>query len=111
MDEERLPCAKEWRRINRFRLPPIFLITEEKAGVVTLRKSYFKQRPTTLNHEFWGYDEDIPPAVEYLWKLDIIDTAIKARFRIDCIEEFCYERKTKGAPLLPTDFLLVATKC
>jgi ubiquinone/menaquinone biosynthesis C-methylase UbiE len=90
---------------------PLSIITEEKAGAITLRKSYFEQQPTELNRDFWGYDEDVPPAVEYLWKLsDIINAAIRAGFRIDCVEEFYVEREDKRVPLLPTDFLLVATK-
>lgn len=91
---------------------PISLIAEEKDGVVTIRKSYFEQKPTALNRDFWGYNEDVPPAIEYLWKLsDIINAAIKAGFRIDRVEEFYHGRKAKKVPLLPTDFLLVATKC
>jgi len=90
---------------------PLSIITEEKAGVLTVRKSYFEQQPGALDRGFWGYDEDVPPAVEYLWKLsDIINAAIKAGFRIDCVEEFYVEREDKRVPLLPTDFLLVATK-
>jgi ubiquinone/menaquinone biosynthesis C-methylase UbiE len=90
---------------------PLSIVTEEKAGVLTVRKSYFEQQPSALDRGFWGYDEDVPPAVEYLWKLsDIINATIKAGFRLDGVEEFCVEREDKKVPLLPTDFLLVATK-
>jgi ubiquinone/menaquinone biosynthesis C-methylase UbiE len=90
---------------------PLSIIAEEKAGVLTVRKSYFEQQPSALDRDFWGYDEDVPSAVEYLWKLsDIINAAIKAGFRIDCVEEFYVEKEDKKVPLLPTDFLLVATK-
>jgi len=89
---------------------PLSIIIKEKAGVLTVRKSYFKQEPSALDRSFWGYDEDVPPAVEYLWKLsDIINATIKAGFRIDCVEEF-YVEEDERIPLLPTDFLLVATK-
>jgi ubiquinone/menaquinone biosynthesis C-methylase UbiE len=90
---------------------PFSIIAEEKAGVFTVRKGYFEQQPSPLDRGFWGYDEDMPPGVEYLWKLsDVINAAINAGLRIDRVEEFYAVREDKRVPLLPTDFLLVATK-
>lgn len=60
--------------------------------------------------EFWG-EKDAPPATEFLWKLsDIINAAIHAGFQINHVEEYYVEQKPGKVPLLPTDFLLVATK-
>ena len=86
---------------------PLSIITkEEKDGVVTFRKSYFDQRPEVCHSE-----ENVPPSVELVWKLsDIINAAIDAGFRIDRVEEFYVEEKVGKIPLIPTDFLLVATK-
>jgi SAM-dependent methyltransferase len=86
---------------------PLSVIAEEKKGKVTLKKSYFDQGPKIIRPE-----KDVPPAIEFLWKLsDVINAAIRAGFRIDHIEEY-YVKQTqrKKVPLLPTDFLLVATK-
>jgi hypothetical protein len=53
----------------------------------------------------------VPRAIEFLWKLsDIINAAVQAGFRIDKVEEFYVEEKAKPAPLMPTDYLLAATK-
>lgn len=82
------------------------MITKVINGAVTFRKSYFDQRP-----EIYQPEENIPPAVEFLWKLsDIINAAVGARFQIDRVEEYYAEYKVKDVPLIPTDFLLVATK-
>jgi len=90
---------------------PLSIIAEEKDGIVTFRKSYFNQHPQTYQPEFWGDEENAPPAVEFLWKLsDIIDVAIQTGFRIDCVEEYYVEQESKRVPPVSTDFLLVATK-
>jgi len=90
---------------------PLSIIAEEKDGSVTFRKSYFDQHPQTYEPKFWGDEETVPQAVEFLWKLsDIINAAIRAGFQINCIEEYYVEQENKRVPLLPTDFLLVATK-
>ena len=52
----------------------------------------------------------MPPSVEFVWKLsDIINSAIQAGFRLDRVEEF-YVDEPDGAPFIPNNFLLVATK-
>ncbi len=85
---------------------PLSIITDEKDGKVTFRRSYFDQRP-----EICQTEGDTPPSVEFRWKLsDIINAAIRGEFRIDCVEEYYVEQEKKRFPLLPTDFLLVATK-
>jgi SAM-dependent methyltransferase len=90
---------------------PLSIIAEEKNGLVTFRKSYFDQGPKDYEPEFWGGEKEAPPAIEFLWKLsDIINAAIQAGFLINRVEEFYVEQKLGKAPLLPTDFLLVATK-
>jgi ubiquinone/menaquinone biosynthesis C-methylase UbiE len=90
---------------------PLSIIAEEKNRSVAFRKSYFDQGAKTYEPEFWGDEENAPPAVEFLWKLsDIINAAIQAGFKINRVEEYYVEQKTEGVPLLPTDFLLVATK-
>jgi len=84
---------------------PISLITEENNGKVTFKKSYFDQHPQVHQSE-----SGLPPSIEFLWKLsDIINAAIQAGFRINCVEEY-YVKKGESIPFLPTDFLLVATK-
>jgi ubiquinone/menaquinone biosynthesis C-methylase UbiE len=85
---------------------PLSMIAEEADKTVTFRKSYFDQHP-----EIYQPEEDAPPVVEFMWKLsDILNAAIQAGFRIDRVEEFHVEEEGKRVPLLPTDFLLVATK-
>jgi len=85
---------------------PLSMVVEEKEGVLTFKKSYFDQRP-----EVYQPEENGPPAVEFLWKLsDIINATRGAGFRIDRVEEFYVEEKVGKFPLIPTDFLLVATK-
>lgn len=81
-------------------------VAEENEGRVTFRKSYFDQGPQTRTHE-----NHVPPSIEFVWKLsDIINAAIQAGFKIDRVEEFYWEKEGTKAPLLPTDYLLVATK-
>jgi len=85
---------------------PLSIITDEKDGKVTFRRSYFDQRP-----EVYQSEKHVPPSIEFRWKLsDVINAAIRAGFRIDCVEEYYVEREDKKVPLLPTDFLLAATK-
>lgn len=62
---------------------PLSLITDEKNGRITFKRSYFDQSPETCEHE-----GNIPPLVE----------------------EYYVKQECKRLPLLPTDFLLVATK-
>jgi hypothetical protein len=53
----------------------------------------------------------VPPAVGFVWKLsDIINAAIQAGFRVECVEEFYVEEEDKRIPFMPTDYSLVATK-
>jgi SAM-dependent methyltransferase len=85
---------------------PLSIITGEKNGNIAFRRSYFDQSP-----EICETEGNIPPSIEFRWKLsDIINAAIHARFRIDCVEEYHVEQEDKRLPLLPTDFLLAATK-
>jgi SAM-dependent methyltransferase len=85
---------------------PLLMITDETDGRVTFRRNYFDQHPDVSKQE-----GETPPSVEFRWKFsDIINAAIQAGFRIDCVEEYYVEREDKRVPLLPTDFLLVATK-
>lgn len=86
---------------------PLSIIAKEKQ-VVTFRKSYFDQRPEVCQYRT---EENVPPSVEFLWKLsDIVNAAIKAGFQIDHLEEYYVKEKVEGVPLIPTDFLMVATK-
>lgn len=85
---------------------PLSAIAEEKEGRAIFRRSYFDQRPEIVQPE-----KDAPPSVEFHWKLsDIINAAIWAGFQVDRVEEYYVEQRPKKVPLLPTDFLLVATK-
>jgi SAM-dependent methyltransferase len=87
---------------------PFELITEQKEGKTVVKRSYFDQCQA-INH--LASSKDAPPSAEFLWKLsDIVNAAIAAGLRIDRIEEFCYREKTVKAALVPTDFLIVATK-
>jgi len=82
------------------------IIADEKDGKATFKRSYFDQSPEVCQSE-----GDTPPSVEFRWKLsDVINAAIRAGFRIECIDEFYVEQEDKKVPLLPTDFLLVAMK-
>jgi len=81
------------------------MIAEEKDGAVTIKESYFDQNPKVCR------EENMPPAIEFHWKLsDIINAATRAGFRIDYVEEYYVEYKAAKFPLIPTDFLLVASK-
>jgi len=82
-------CTKGWR----------------EGEAVTFTRSYFDQQPQVCQ------EENVPPSIEFLWKLsDVISAAIQAGFNIDHVEEYYVKEKVKGTPLIPTDFLLVATK-
>jgi len=85
---------------------PLSIIATKEDDLVTLRRSYFDKGP-----EICQTEANAPPSVEFLWKLsDIINAAIHARFQIENVEEYHVKGKTKGAPNIPTDFLLIATK-
>jgi len=86
---------------------PISVIAEWKDGRLTFRRSYFDQRP-----EFCESEGNVPPSIEFRWKLsDIVNAAIRAGFKVDRLEEYYVVEKIKLCPFIPTDFLLVATKC
>jgi len=85
---------------------PLSTISKETDGALTFRKSYFDQQP-----EIYQPEENAPPAVEFLWKIsDIVNAAVGTGFQIDRVEEYYVEQKAKKVPLIPTDFLLIATK-
>jgi len=85
---------------------PLSTIAKETEGAVTFTRSYFDQQPRISQTE-----ENAPPSVEYLWKIsDVINATVHAGFQIDCVEEYFVEREDNKVPLMPTDFLLVATK-
>jgi SAM-dependent methyltransferase len=87
---------------------PFNLVSERKGEKVVIERSYFDQNHP-INH--LASEENDPPSLEFLWKLsDIINAAIEAGFRIDRVEEFYVAEETKRIPLVPTDFLLTATK-
>jgi len=83
-------CAEEWREGEEVRFV----------------RSYFDQQPQVRR------EEGLPPSVEFVWKLsDVVNAAIEAGFKVDRLEEYYIQEKVKkGLPLIPTDFLLVATK-
>jgi 2-polyprenyl-3-methyl-5-hydroxy-6-metoxy-1,4-benzoquinol methylase len=84
---------------------PVSMILESKEGRVTLRKSYFDQEPEVCRQE-----PDLSPSIEFLWKLsDVINSGIQVGFRVNRLEEF-YVDEPNGIPLIPNNFLLVATK-
>jgi SAM-dependent methyltransferase len=87
---------------------PLDLITEKKHGKMVFRKSYFDHGPEVIQS---APSENLPPSIEFLWKLsDIINAAVEAGFQIKHVEEFHCEPKKRRVPLLPTDFLIVAAK-
>lgn len=74
-------------------------------GIVAFRKSYLDQSP-----EVYQSEDNIPPAVEFAWKIsDVINAAVDAGFQIDRLEEF-YDRPEESLNLIPNKYLLVATK-
>lgn len=86
---------------------PLSQVTDEKDRNVKFKKSYFDQGPEVDRPE----DKSVPPAIGFVWKLsDIINATIQAGFRIERVEEFYVEEEDKRIPLMPTDYLLVATK-
>jgi lipopolysaccharide biosynthesis glycosyltransferase len=87
---------------------PLSLIAEEKEGKTTIERSYFNQG-CPINH--LASENDEQPSNEFLWKLsDIVNASIKSGFRLDYLEEFYVKGESGKVPLIPTDFLLVATK-
>ncbi len=87
---------------------PFSIITEQVKGEIVVKKSYFDQGHGIEN---LLSEENEPPAIEFLWKLsDIINAAINAGFRIDRVEEFYVEPKVRWIRLVPTDFLIAASK-
>lgn len=85
---------------------PLTRCTKEDNETVKFTRSYFDQQPQICQ------EENVPPSVEFTWKLsDVINAAIGSGFQIDRVDEYYYEGRVKKAPpLIPTDFLLVATK-
>lgn len=82
-------CTKGWR----------------EGEAVAFTRSYFDQQPQVCQ------EENVPPSIEFLWKLsDVINAAIQAGFNINHVEEYYVKEKVKSTPLIPTDFLLVVTK-
>ncbi len=87
---------------------PFGLITKTKGKKLVMERSYFEQS-RAINH--LTSDAGDPPSHEYLWKLsDVVNAAAGSGFKIDRIEEFCVTEEQEKIPLLPTDFLLAATK-
>jgi ubiquinone/menaquinone biosynthesis C-methylase UbiE len=87
---------------------PLSLIAEGKGRKTTIERSYFEQKHP-INH--LASEESDPPSHEFLWKLsDIVNAAIGSGFRIDRIEEFYVVKEPEKVPLIPTDFLLTATR-
>jgi ubiquinone/menaquinone biosynthesis C-methylase UbiE len=90
---------------------PFSLITEQKQGRTVVKRSYFSQGHPINHLASDASKENAPPSAEFLWKLsDIINAAIEAGFRINRIEEFRVKQDAEDVSLIPTDFLLVATK-
>jgi ubiquinone/menaquinone biosynthesis C-methylase UbiE len=84
---------------------PLSLCAKEEKGAVMFKRSYFDQQPHVYE------EKGMPPSVERIWKLsDIINAAINAGFHINRVEEYYAVEKPKPLPLIPTDFLLIATK-
>jgi len=86
---------------------PLSLCTEDKQNgeSVIFTRSYFDQQPV-IRHE-----KGVPPSIEFTWKLsDVINAAIDAGFHIDHVEEYYVKEKTGRIPMVPTDFLIAATK-
>jgi ubiquinone/menaquinone biosynthesis C-methylase UbiE len=84
---------------------PFSIITESSKGKTIVKKSYFDQNPT-----FFREEADMPPTVQFLWKLsDILNSAIQAGFRVSRLEEF-YVEEPGVTKLIPNNYLLVAQK-
>jgi SAM-dependent methyltransferase len=86
---------------------PLSLCTEEGGDgkSIVFMRSYFDQTPH-VRHE-----KGKPLSIEFTWKLsDIINAAVDAGFHIDRIEEYYVKEKAAKIPLMPTDFLIAATK-
>ena len=86
---------------------PLAMCTKDQQNgeSVILARSYFDQQPQIC------HEKDAPPSIEFMWKLsDIINAAIDAGFHLDHLEEYYVKEKAKKTPMIPTDFLIVATK-
>jgi len=86
---------------------PLSLCTENKqnGGPVVFTRSYFDQQPRVRR------EKGVPPSIEFTWKLsDIVNAAIDAGFHIDHVEEYYVKEKAGRIPMIPTDFLIAATK-
>lgn len=86
---------------------PLSMCTEELSDgkSIVFTRSYFDQTPH-VHHE-----KAKPPSIEFTWKLsDIINAAAEAGFHIDRIEEYYVKEKAAKVPMMPTDFLIIATK-
>ena len=74
-------------------------------GIVAFRKSYLDQSAEVRHSE-----PDLPPAVEFNWKIsDVVNASIRAGFQIDHLEEF-YDGPGESLNLIPNYYLLIATK-
>ena len=85
---------------------PLSLCTEGSEGKsIVFTRSYFDQTPQ-VRHE-----KGKPPSIEFTWKLsDIINAAVGAGFHIDHTEEYYVKEKAAKVPMIPTDFLIAATR-
>lgn len=86
---------------------PLSMCTEEGSNgkSIIFTRSYFDQAPH-VHHE-----KGKPPSIEFTWKLsDVINAAVDAGFHIDRIEEYYVKEKANRVPMVPTDFLIAATK-
>jgi len=86
---------------------PLSMCTEDKRNgeSIIVTRSYFDQQPR-IRHE-----KGVPPSIEFTWKLsDVINAAIEAGFHIDHVEEYYVKEKAGRIPMIPTDFLIAATK-
>jgi ubiquinone/menaquinone biosynthesis C-methylase UbiE len=90
---------------------PFSLITERKQGRIVVKRSYFRQRHLINHLASDASEKNAPQSAEFLWKLsDIINATIEAGFQINRIEEFWVKQGTEDVSLIPTDFLIAATK-
>jgi len=90
---------------------PFNLITGQERGRIVVKRSYFCQGHPINHLASDASEKNAPQSAEFLWKLsDIINAAIEAGFQINRIEEFRVKQTAEAVSLVPTDFLLVATK-
>ncbi len=84
---------------------PLYHCIKKEGGVITIKRSYFDQSP-----EVYYPKEKVPYGITFTWKIsDVINAAIDAGFQIDHLEEF-YDGPKEGLNLIPSKYLLVATK-